>query len=450
MTENFANTYQTTLAADLTAAATTLTVASGTGAPAPQFRLLVESEIVLVTAVAGVTYSVTRGVEGTVAAQHLASTPAVHVVTAGALAQVRADATLVIQDEGVALSTRGALNFVGPALTVTDDSVGNRSVVTLPTASPTVEGSLAPADKAKLDGVAAGAQVNVLEGVTGSAPIVAGALSAKSQALSITAATGTAAGSMSAADKGKLDAYPATPGIDGHAIQDEGTSLAQRAALNFAGPALTVTDDSAGNRSVVTLPAATASVPGSMSAADYAKLAGYPALPALVAVARTVVGVGGVASISFASIPAGYRDLQLRLIGRGTAAANNVDVYIQFNGDTTANYDQQYQGTQGTIVAATETLATATPFLGSIAGANAIAGGMGVFVTEIANYGGAWRKSANAKGSVKQADAASGLWHFIIAVGWRSTAAITSILIAPASGLFVENTVAVLYGVRDA
>ena len=52
-------------------------------------------------------------------------------------------------------------------------------------------------------------QINVLEGVTGTAPIVAGAIAAKSQAISITAATTGAAGSMSAADKTKIDAYPA-------------------------------------------------------------------------------------------------------------------------------------------------------------------------------------------------------------------------------------------------
>ena len=64
---------------------------------------------------------------------------------------------------------------------------------------------MSAADKTKLDGVASGAQVNVLEGVTGTAPIVAGAVTAKSQAISISAATTSAAGSQSAADKLKLD-----------------------------------------------------------------------------------------------------------------------------------------------------------------------------------------------------------------------------------------------------
>lgn len=51
---------------------------------------------------------------------------------------------------------------------------------------------------------------NLLEGVTGTAPIVAGAITAKSQAISITAASGGAAGSMSASDFTKLGAATAS------------------------------------------------------------------------------------------------------------------------------------------------------------------------------------------------------------------------------------------------
>lgn len=507
MAENFANAYQTTLAADLTASAATLTVASATGAPAPQFRLLIDAEIVLVTAAAGVTYTVTRGVEGTVAANHTASAQVSHVVTAGALDQLRADAPHVIQDEGVALTARAALNLVGEHVAATDDATGNRTNVTVavPDATTTAHGLLLAADKSKIDGIAAGAQVNVLEGVDATAPVTVSAIAAKRQTVGIVAATTAVSGSMSAADKTKLDTYPATPGLDGHTIQDEGVALAQRAGLNFVGPALTVTDDSAGNRSVVTLPTATGTVEGSLSAADKSKLDGvaagaqvnvlegitgtapivagaiagksqavsispasgsaagsmspadktkldgYPALPALVALARTVVPAGGVASITFASIPAGYRDLQVRLTGRSTAAAQAyAGVSIQFNGDTAANYDSERVDIQGASVALSESLATATPFLGIIAAGTAVAGGMGAILAEIPDYGGAWRKMALGQSSIKQADAAGGLWQSNITVGWRSTAAITSILLAPSSGLFAENTVATLYGVRDA
>lgn len=80
-------------------------------------------------------------------------------------------------------------------------------------------GLLSAADFTKLAGIATGAQVNVLEGVTGTAPIVAGAIAAKSQAISITAATTGAAGSMSAADKTKLDALTTTGSTDANGWQ---------------------------------------------------------------------------------------------------------------------------------------------------------------------------------------------------------------------------------------
>ena len=78
-----------------------------------------------------------------------------------------------------------------------------------PAATAAVNGYATATQITKLDGIAAGSQVNVLEGVTGTAPIVAGAVTAKSQAISISAATTGAAGSMSSADKTKLDGIAA-------------------------------------------------------------------------------------------------------------------------------------------------------------------------------------------------------------------------------------------------
>lgn len=82
---------------------------------------------------------------------------------------------------------------------------------TIPAADATNAGVLLPAEKSKLAGVAAGAQVNVLESVTGTAPIVVGAVSGKAQAVSIAAATESAPGSMSAADFAALQTIKALP-----------------------------------------------------------------------------------------------------------------------------------------------------------------------------------------------------------------------------------------------
>jgi hypothetical protein len=89
-TERFANNAQSTLAAAIGAADLTLTVADATAFPSqPQFRILIDSEILLVTAVAGNTFTVTRAAEAVAGVQaasaHLAHTYVTHVITAGAL-----------------------------------------------------------------------------------------------------------------------------------------------------------------------------------------------------------------------------------------------------------------------------------------------------------------------------------------------------------------------------
>lgn len=84
--ERFRNNAATTLNGAITAAATTLTVTSAAAFPtAGEFRLLIEAEILLVTAVAGAVFTVTRGAEGTTAAAHASLVAVEHVLTMGAL-----------------------------------------------------------------------------------------------------------------------------------------------------------------------------------------------------------------------------------------------------------------------------------------------------------------------------------------------------------------------------
>jgi hypothetical protein len=87
--ELLANLAASTLSADITStSATTLTVTSATGFPAAatgtsQFRILIGTEIMIVTNVSGTTFTVTRGAESTTAATHSSGDPVTHVVTAG-------------------------------------------------------------------------------------------------------------------------------------------------------------------------------------------------------------------------------------------------------------------------------------------------------------------------------------------------------------------------------
>ena len=89
-TELFANQAATTLTADITAGATSMSVASAALFPVAVagvsvFRIKVENEILLVTASPGTTWTIVRGYEGTTAAAHVTGTAFTHIITAGAL-----------------------------------------------------------------------------------------------------------------------------------------------------------------------------------------------------------------------------------------------------------------------------------------------------------------------------------------------------------------------------
>ena len=60
-------------------------------------------------------------------------------------------------------------------------------------------------------------------------------------------------------------------------------------------------------------------------------------------IASTLVGAGGSSSITFSSIPQGYKHLQIRAITRDTFAGgngNNMGIYV--NADTGSNYAVHY------------------------------------------------------------------------------------------------------------
>jgi hypothetical protein len=91
-TERFANQARTVLAAGIGASDATLTVASTANFPtAPQFRIRIGLELILVTAMAGTTWTITRGIEGTSPAVHSQNSPVTAVLSAGALNNMRAE-----------------------------------------------------------------------------------------------------------------------------------------------------------------------------------------------------------------------------------------------------------------------------------------------------------------------------------------------------------------------
>lgn len=115
VTEQFANNPSSTLTGAITAGSTSLTVASAAAfSTGGNFRVLIDSEILKVTGVAGSTFTVERGAEATSAAAHSAGATVTQVLTAGALN------TALYED--VRIKTAAAVQKVGD---LTDKIVHN-------------------------------------------------------------------------------------------------------------------------------------------------------------------------------------------------------------------------------------------------------------------------------------------------------------------------------------
>lgn len=159
-----------------------------------------------------------------------------------------------------------------------------------------------------------------------------------------------------------------------------------------------------------------------------------------------VVTTGSQSTISFPTIPSTYRDLELAFSGRTTTAAVAVtDLLMQFNGDTSGNYDSNRWSRFGVFVARAST----SGIVGQIAAATnatdvALSGT--IFIPSYRNT--TFQKSYSAVNAGKVGQSAdSDITGMIQVAGfWRSTSAISSILLLMSSGNFVDNSVATLYG----
>ncbi|HEY4364474.1 MAG TPA: hypothetical protein VGN17_26145 [Bryobacteraceae bacterium] len=90
--EQYVNDPGTTLNGSINNSVTSLTASSSIGYPSGgNFRILIDSEIMIVTAVSGTTWTVTRGAEGTTAASHTSGATINSILTAGALDAIRSN-----------------------------------------------------------------------------------------------------------------------------------------------------------------------------------------------------------------------------------------------------------------------------------------------------------------------------------------------------------------------
>jgi hypothetical protein len=151
--------------------------------------------------------------------------------------------------------------------------------------------------------------------------------------------------------------------------------------------------------------------------------------------ATVTVPSGGVASVSFAGIPTGYKHLQLRYLVKGSA---NVDLNMTFN-NSSSSYEVHILRGDGSSATASAYAITTVTNIGS--------GGFTAGVTDILDYTSTSKNktSRTLVGADYNGSGTVGLWSHL----WYATpVAITSITLTPASGTISEFSSFALYGVK--
>jgi len=164
-------------------------------------------------------------------------------------------------------------------------------------------------------------------------------------------------------------------------------------------------------------------------------------------ISTVTVGGGGSASISFSSIPATYKHLQLRFfVGTNRAAPISRDTFkVQFNSDTAANYSYHELNGDGASVVASGNASTTFIVSGTAGGG----GFFGASVLDILEYTNTnTYKTIRSLSGVSDNTGGYGLVDFRSG-NWRSTSAITSMTLSVSVGTaFTEYSQAALYGIK--
>jgi hypothetical protein len=160
------------------------------------------------------------------------------------------------------------------------------------------------------------------------------------------------------------------------------------------------------------------------------------------------VGDGTTGTHTFSSIAGSYRKLRLEWVARSSDAATSVNLFVRFNGDSSAIYDRQQLTGGGGSAAAAEGLGQTSVIIGTIAADGAAASYVGSGEMVLPDYAGTtFNKQGQTRHSF-QTNTSTGTSSIRVSmIGWRSTAAISSITATLTGGNFKTDSKLRLYGV---
>jgi hypothetical protein len=189
---------------------------------------------------------------------------------------------------------------------------------------------------------------------------------------------------------------------------------------------------------------------GNDTVRGYERFGPTGSLAAYELISTTVVGAGGVATISFPSLgtsAANYKHLQIRYTARSTVAANADNIAIRFNSDSGSNYSYHYVlgADTSTVTSGGAGSQSFTYVPSQIPGSNATVGSFGAGVVDLLDFA-----SANKAKTIKALSGytMAGYQRVALSSGaWFSNAAVTQIDLSN-SGNFVQYSRFSLYGLR--
>lgn len=159
--------------------------------------------------------------------------------------------------------------------------------------------------------------------------------------------------------------------------------------------------------------------------------------------ATVTVPSGGVASVTFAGIPSGYKHLQIRGIGL-SSAINQRDVYVTFNSDSAANYSWHRLTGNGSVVESDAGASASYMILGRVSESGVSS--LGAFVIDILDYANTNKYKTARSLAGRDVNGSGSVW--LDSGSWRSTLAVNSISLKPQSDSWNQYSSIALYGVK--
>jgi hypothetical protein len=164
-------------------------------------------------------------------------------------------------------------------------------------------------------------------------------------------------------------------------------------------------------------------------------------------IASITVPSGGASSISFVGVPQNYAHLQIRGIARDSRANAATNLYIQYNGDTGANYTaHELYGNGSSAVANFEGTSQTSAFAARVAGNNSAASSFGGFVIDVLDYANTNKYKTNRSLAGHEDNSSGAIW--LISGLWLNTSAVTSITITPVTSPILQYSQFALYGIK--